>query len=106
VWVALSPCGVDAPSLDVVARRLDHIVTPGVDGAVFDWSVSDTSAERAAGSRPIIRPVFEPGDAILFDEMNLHRTGAGPGLTLPRYAAEMWFFAPSAYPVEQVPLLL
>ena len=106
VWVALSPCGVDAPSLDVVPRRLDHIVKTGVDGAVFDWSVSDESAERAADGRQIIRPVFEPGDAILFDEMNLHRTGAGPGLTKPRYAVEMWFFAPSTYPMAQIPLLL
>lgn len=105
VWVALSPCGVDAASLDVVPRRLDHIVPAGIDGAVFDWSVSDNSAERAADGRQIVRPMFEPGDAILFDEMNLHRTGAGPGLTKPRYAVEMWFFAPSTYPVAQIPLL-
>lgn len=106
VWVALSPCGVDAASLDMVPRRLDHIVQPGVDGAVFDWSVSDASAQRAAGDRPIVRPIFEAGDAILFDEMNLHRTGADPGLTKPRYAVEMWFFAPSTYPMAQIPLLL
>lgn len=106
VWVALSPCGVDAASLDVVPRRLDYIVPTGTDGAVFDWSVSDMSAELAADGHPIVRPVFEPGDAILFDEMFLHRTGAGPGLTKPRYAVEMWFFAPSTYPMAQIPLLL
>jgi len=106
VWVALSACGVDAASLDLVPRRLDHIVPTGVDGAVFDWSVSDQSAERAADGREIVRPIFEPGDAILFDEMNLHRTGAGPGLTKPRYAIEMWFFAPSTYPMAQIPFLL
>ena len=106
VWVALSACGLDAASLDLVPRRLDHIVPTGVDGAVFDWSVSDKSAERAADGREIVRPIFEPGDAILFDEMNLHRTGAGPGLIKPRYAIEMWFFAPSTYPMAQIPLLL
>ena len=106
VWVALSSCGIDAPSLDLVPRRLDHIVPTGVDGAVFDWSVSDKSAEQAADGREIVRPIFEPGDAILFDEMNLHRTGAGPGLIKPRYAIEMWFFAPSTYPMAQIPLLL
>jgi serine acetyltransferase len=105
VWIALSPCGIDAPSLDIVPRRLDHIVPTGIDGAVFDWSVSDSSAERAAGEHSIVRPIFETGDAILFDEMNLHRTGAGPGLTKPRYAVEMWFFAPSTYPMAQLPLL-
>ena len=106
VWVALSACGVDAASLDLVPRRLDHIVPTGVDGAIFDWSVSDQSAEQAAAGRQIVRPIFEPGDAILFDEMNLHRTGAGPGLTKPRYAIEMWFFAPSTYPMAQIPLRL
>jgi serine acetyltransferase len=104
VWIALSDCGVDAPSLDVVARRLDGIVRPGTDGAIFPWSVSDTAAERAAGDRPIVRPVFQPGDAILFDELNLHRTGAGPGLTRPRLAIEAWFFAPSSYPHDQIPI--
>jgi len=106
VWVALSPCGVDAASLDVVPRRLDHIVPTGIDGAAYDWSVSDKSAEQAANGLEIVRPVFEPGDAIVFDEMNLHRTGAGPGLTKPRYAVEIWFFAPSTYPMAQIPLLL
>ncbi len=106
VWVALSPCGVDAASLDVVPKRLDHIVPTGIDGAAFDWSVSDGLAEMAADGCDIVRPIFEPGDAILFDEMNLHRTGAGPGLTKPRYAVEMWFFAPSTYPMAQIPLLL
>ena len=58
--------------------RLDHIVPTGIDGAAFDWSVSDGLAEMAADGCDIVRPIFEPGDAILFDEMNLHRTGAGP----------------------------
>ena len=106
VWIALSPCGTDAASLDIVPRRLDHIVTTGTEGAIFDWAVSDQFAETAANGREIVRPIFEPGDAILFDEMNLHRTGAGPGLTKPRYAVEMWFFAPSTYPMAQIPLLL
>jgi SAM-dependent methyltransferase len=106
VWVALSPCGVDAPSLDVVARRLDELVTTGVDGADFDWSVSDRAAEAAAGEHGIASPVFAAGDAILFDQMNLHRTGARPGLTKDRLAIEAWFFAPSHYPLDQVPLLV
>ena len=26
----------------------------------------------------ILRPIFEPGDALLFDELFLHQTGLGP----------------------------
>lgn len=106
VWLALTPCGVDAPSIDVVARRLAGIVEPGGDGSVFSWSVSDESARRAAGDAGIVRPVFEAGDAILFDDLNLHRTGAGPGLTKHRLAIEAWCFASSAYPLAQLPIAL
>ncbi len=40
VWLALTDCGVDAPGMDVIPRRLDGIVETGTEGARFDWSVS------------------------------------------------------------------
>ncbi|MFM8266874.1 MAG: phytanoyl-CoA dioxygenase family protein [Ilumatobacteraceae bacterium] len=106
LWIALTPCGVDAASLDLVPRRLDDIMPTGTEGAPFDWAASDAVATEAAGDRPIVRPVFAAGDAILFDHMNLHRTAADPGLTQHRLALECWFFAPSAYPVNEIPLAL
>ncbi len=60
VWLALSDCGVDAPGLDVVARRLD-LVDSGTEGAIFDWSVGRPVVERAAGANGIVRPVFRRG---------------------------------------------
>lgn len=105
VWIALSHCGIDAPSMDIVARRLEDIVTTGVDGALFDWSVSETSATRVAGPDGIERPVFAPGDIILFDHMNLHRTSFGPEFTRQRFAIEAWLFAPSRYPIDRGPIL-
>jgi hypothetical protein len=104
VWLALSHCGVDAPGLDVVPRRLD-LVPPGTDGAIFDWSVGRPAVERVAGAPGVRRPVFRPGDALLFDERNLHATACSPAMTASRYAVEAWFFAPSAYPADQVPLV-
>jgi hypothetical protein len=103
VWVSLSRCGVDAPGLDVVAQRLDHIVDTGVEGANFDWSVGHPLVERIAPGA-IVRPVFEPGDALLFDHMMLHRTAISPTMTKHRYAIEAWFAAPSSYPADQVPI--
>ena len=92
--------------MDVVAKRLDHIVKPGSGGADFDWSLGDDAVHQVAGDT-IRRPIFEPGDALLFDHLHLHRTGTDPGMTKTRYAIETWFFAPSAYPDphEQVPLV-
>lgn len=106
LWLALTPCGVDAPTLDMVPRRLHEIVPTGVDGASHDWSVSDTMAERVAGERGFQRLVFDAGDVVFFDELNLHRTAVSPDMTRNRLAIESWFFAPSRYPLPQLPLLV
>jgi hypothetical protein len=104
VWLSLSHCGDDAPGLDIVPRRLSNLVETCTEGAWFDWSVGDPIARRLAGGR-VTRPIFEPGDALLFDEMFLHRTAIDEVMTRERYAIESWFFAPSNYPQEQVPLV-
>jgi hypothetical protein len=53
---------------------------------------------------PIVRPIFEPGDALFFDELFLHQTGSDPGMPRPRFAIENWFFGGSAFPREFAPL--
>lgn len=106
LWLALTPCGVEAPTLDMVPRRLHEIVPTGVEGASHDWSVSDTLAERVAGEGGFQRLVFEAGDVVFFDELNLHRTAVSADMTRNRLAIESWFFAPSRYPLPQLPLLV
>jgi hypothetical protein len=105
IWIALSDCGVDAPGLDLLPRRLDHIVETGTGGAYFDWAVGPAVAERLASDAPIARPEFKAGDAVMFDDMCLHRTAIEPTMTRRRYAIESWFFAPTSYPDGQVPLV-
>jgi Phytanoyl-CoA dioxygenase (PhyH) len=104
IWLSLSHCGDDAPGLDIVSRRLDKVVPAGGEGAIFPWSVSPADAERVAGDAGIVRPVFEPGDVLLFDELCLHATAVEPEMSKPRYAVESWFFGPSAFPDDYVPL--
>jgi hypothetical protein len=108
VWITLSSCGLDAPGLDVVPRRIDHLVETGSHGARFDWSVGHDLAEAEAAARDtiIVRPTLEPGDALLFDQLFLHRTAVSPEMTRVRYAVESWFFAPTGYPHAQIPLAL
>ena len=36
----------------------------GREGALFEWTVAPTTAERLAGDAGIIRPVFAPGDLL------------------------------------------
>ena len=103
VWLALTDCGEDAPGLDLVPQRLDLLET-GTEGAQFDWSVGPGVVERVAADSGVVRPVFQAGDALLFDDRHLHRTGVSPDMTTERYAIETWFFAPSHYPHPQIPI--
>jgi hypothetical protein len=104
LWLALSRCGDEAPGLDVVPRRLDAFAATGTDEAVLSYQVSQRAAEEAAGGTEIVRPVFEPGDALFFDEMCLHQTASDPSMPNPRFAIENWFFGGSAFPREFFPL--
>jgi hypothetical protein len=108
VWISLSDCGGDrddAPSMDVVPRRLDHVVETGTGGAIFDWAVGDDVVESLSVDHPVIRTSFNAGDALLFDEFFLHRTAVGDHFTRDRYAIESWFFAATGYPAGQIPLV-
>lgn len=102
-WIALTPCGIDAPGIDMVVHAFDDIVPTGTDGAPFPWSVGDAVVERLG--MPVERPVFEAGDALFFNQMSLHRSGIEPTMTCERIAIESWFFAPSTCPSEQIPIL-
>jgi hypothetical protein len=104
LWVALSECGRNAPSLDLVAQRVDRILPTGTAGAAFDWAASRAVVEEV-GAGSIVRPDFAPGDALFFDGFLVHQTGAAPTMTQTRYAIESWFFAPSTYPLEWIPLV-
>ena len=105
VWLALSRCGRDAPGLDLLPRRLDHIVETGTQGAYFDWAVGPDLVATLAEETPIVRPEFEAGDALIFDDLFLHRTAVEPTMSASRYAIETWCFAPSSYPEGHVPIV-
>ncbi len=104
IWLALTRCGTDAPGLDIVPKRLDGVVSRD-ESSRYDWALSDDAVLSTAADVPIVRPEFEAGDALLFDHVLLHRTGTSPGMTRERHAIESWFFAPSAYPTDQLPIL-
>ena len=104
VWLSLSHCGDEAPGLDIVPRRVDDVAPTGTEGALFDWSVSHAVTERLAGEAGIVRPIFETGDVLLFDDLFLHKTAADSSMPNSRYAVESWFFGPSAYPGKYAPL--
>jgi hypothetical protein len=107
VWLSLSDCGKDAPGLDIVGGRLPGIVQTGSHGAHLKWTVGNGLVdELEKAGTPVVSPVFKPGDAMLFDQLMLHRTAVRPEMSKVRYAIESWFFAPSTFPMEQGPIMV
>jgi hypothetical protein len=106
LWLSLSRCGDEAPGLDIVPRRVDRVLDAGGEDTIFEIQVSDKDVAEAAGDLGVMRPIFEPGDALFFDELFLHQTGSDPQMPKPRYAIESWFFGSSAFPGDYVPLAL
>lgn len=97
VWVALTACGGDrpVPALEIVPQRVDHVLPPD-GGELADYSLSGWAVHEYLDGDPTVIPEFEEGDAILFDELFLHRTHLTEGMTERRYALENWMFAPSS----------
>jgi hypothetical protein len=108
LWLSLSRCGDVAPGLDVLPRRLDHYLATATEEAKLDYTISQLKVDEAAASAGtrIVRPIFEPGDAIFFDELFLHQTGSDPSMRQPRFAIENWFFGGSAFAGEYAPIAI
>ena len=103
VWLALSHCGDDAPGWTSCHADRPHRAHRHRRGAVrlVRLALSRRGARRESG---ILRPIFERGDVLFFDDFFLHKTAADPRMPNPRYAIESWFFGPSGYPPDYAPL--
>ncbi len=83
--------------------------TSSVAGSTASWrpgraartsrGASANAVAQAVGLGSIVRPIFDAGDAMIFDHLCLHRTAIDPGMTVDRHAIEAWFLAPSTYGV-------
>lgn len=104
LWLSLSRCGEVAPGLDILPRRLDHYLASAADDSPLDYTITQERVEEEAGDTPLLRPIFEPGDALFFDEWFLHQTASDPAMPNPRYAIENWFFGGSGFPEEYAPI--
>jgi len=52
----------------------------------------------------ILRPIFELGDALPFDEVFLRKTGSDPSMLKPRFSIENRLFGPPGHPADYAPL--
>ncbi len=107
VWIALTECGGDrpAPGLEIVTGRVPMLFP--LDGESGNASIDGMEVHLFAkyNDLAVTQPEFDPGDALLFDELMAHRTYYSEGMTEARSALECWFFAPSN-PAETYDFLL
>jgi ectoine hydroxylase-related dioxygenase (phytanoyl-CoA dioxygenase family) len=106
MWVALSECGENAPTLQMVPRRLPSVLGSGGAESAFSWSMSTKDVERLCEPEGPQWLHFSPGDVVFFDHLNLHSTAIREGMTEDRLAIEAWFFAPSGFPYDRIPLVV
>jgi len=91
-WIALDPCGVDAPTMEVFPRRVDDLLKAGTEGATTQWEIAESVVYGRLGKENAWIPEFQPGDAFLFDHLHVHRTHLTETMTRSRYAMESWMF--------------
>ena len=93
VWIALTPCGVDAPGLEVALDSARIALAPAGDPAAsrgLDRVRLDADAVvAAAGADALFAPAFEPGDVLIFSGATMHRTFVRPEMTRRRLSLEL-----------------
>jgi len=93
-WTALDPCGVDAPTIEVVkasitGMRQDLFVYESLEKAGSVWREKLAAVQAEFGRFGTERPVFHPGDGCIFDHFALHRTYFTESMTKPRMSIEI-----------------
>jgi len=89
-WIALGPCGADAPGLELVNHRLEGLLAP--------TDLTDACVRSRFRPEAFWRPVMEAGDALLFHGDILHRTHVTPAMTRDRTSVELRYFPAAAIP--------
>lgn len=106
-WVSLTEGGGDQPGLEVVPVRLEHVV--GAENGKYPTlaygsdSISDEAIVELGAGVPPAAPRFGPGDALLFDDLTLHRTHVTGAMDEIREVLVAWFFAPDRTPQPKYP---
>lgn len=95
LWIPLTPCGDDAPGLEVVVtqnRDLLPVAGPADGAYVAERNqIDERKIERRYGRSAYWHPTFSPGDVMVFFGTTIHRSYVRPGMTAPRISVEMRF---------------
>ena len=83
-WIALTPCGVDAPAIEFAGDDRDALLPLA--------ALTDAAVRAGHSEGELRRPALAPGDALVFGGGVLHHTHVAPGMTGDRTSLELRFF--------------
>jgi len=90
IWIALGPCGLDAPGLELVLQPIQELVRPEL--------LADGHLRTAFAPELFWTPALATGDALLFSGDILHRTHVTSGMSRDRTSIELRCFAAERLP--------
>lgn len=100
VWMSLTECGVDSPGFDVLPRREPEII-PADRGFMLTEETFDRVRDCDFAS-----PLYQPGDAMIFDEYLIHRTNTNQSMPGERTSIESWYFTRGSKPAGRDAVVL
>jgi len=83
-WIALTPCGEFAPSLEWADTVQTRLLTP--------TELTDAHVAAAHAGHPFVQAFMAAGDVLLFDGLLLHRTYLSAAMSQRRASLELRFF--------------
>ena len=91
-WIALTPCGADAPGLEFIDREYETLLPLS--------ALADDAVRARHHEREFVRPLLHAGDALAFDGGVLHHTHVRSDMPLDRTSLELRFFAAGGIPAR------
>ena len=92
LWIALTPCGTQAPSLQWVDAQAAGLLSPD--------ELQHEAVVQRYGAAALHHAVLQPGDALLFGGLCVHRTHLTAEMAQPRVSLELRFFRADALPAR------
>ena len=84
-WITLTPCGGDAPGLELLCKPLPSLLPPA--------ALSTAQVNLHYRADDLWRPLMANGDALLFGGDTLHRSHVTPAMRAERISLELRFVA-------------
>lgn len=86
-WVPLNDCGINAPSISIIAENTAVKFEHAAQGA-WESGIPEEKLQSLLAKAPIVDIECAAGDLVLFGELTLHRTFFRPTMNCPRFSMD------------------